>query len=272
MSNNRQSDEEERWDEERTVLHILNVIQEKVETSHHLEDMLMDHEEDHAAEHDLFMKVNEMGLNEGMIAGGVTFLSLLTGPYIVKTLRSTRTYKLDTPKPQGSKAGTLALIGIRLGFQVAASLVIAAYTTDYFTDEEQMLQAASSAPLLEGRSVIADEFCISLSREYYRMHSEEYWNQVKDPYLVHMGKFVENCQKRYAYERQLRNEHGLSRDAPISIPSPGVPPDYPVDRDSYLQALNMADQDDGFRLNNFEESAEWAEALVTDQEMDPKRD
>lgn len=261
---NRRSEEERMDEEDRTVEHFLNVIQDKLVTSHHLEDLLLRggyDSQDYEEERKLLMEVNNMGLVEGTIAGIVTFASLVGGPFVVKRLRTPKTYTLDPPK----RAGTFLLKAARLGIQVATSLVIAAYTTSYYTDENEMLRQVASAPLLEGRSVIADEFCDSLVTEYHRVHPPEYWKQVQDPYLQYLGVFCDNCQKRRAYEKQLREETNVSRDVPVSIPYPGVPVDFPVDE---VYSLLSEESNDSFR---HDEAEEWARSLVTDREMDESR-
>jgi hypothetical protein len=268
MSNRRS--EEERMDEEyHTVEHFLNVIEHKLGTSHHVEDLLLGggfESQDYEVERDLLMKVNNMGLMEGTIAGCVTFASLVGGPYIVKRLRPPKTYTLDTPG--GSKIGTLLLKGARLGIQVAASLVIAAYTSYYYTDEDEMLKQVASTPLLPGRSVIADEFCDSLVNEYHRIHPPEYWKQVQDPYLHYLTIFTTNCQKRRAYEKRIREQANEGPDVPVSIPFPGVPVDYLVEEDETSEFLSGESNESSFR---HDEAEEWARGLVTDQEMDDER-
>ena len=262
---NRRSEQEQMDEEDRTIEHFFSIIQDKLETSHHLEDLLLRggyNSKDYEAERKLLMEINNMGLVEGTIAGIVTFASLVGGPYIVKRLRSPKaTYTLDPPR----RTGTFLLKAARLGIQVAASLVIAAYTTSYYTDEDEMLRQVASAPLLEGRSVIADEFCDSLVAEYHRIHPPEYWKQVKDPYLQYLGIFCDNCQRRRAYEKQIREEtHESSQQhVPVSIPYPGVPVDYPVDEKYTL--LSEESSNDSFQHDDAEE---WARALVTDREMD----
>ena len=258
---NRRSEEERMDEDERTFEHFYNVIQDKLKTSHHLEDLLLGggyNSKDYEEEHKLLTKVNGMGLLEGTIAGIVTFASLVGGPYVVKRLRTPKTYTLDPPK----RAGTFLLKSARLGIQAAASLVIAGYTSYYYTDEDEMLRQLSNAPLLEGRSVIADELCDSLVTEYHRIHPPEYWKHTKDPYLQYLGVFCENCQKRRAYEKQIRAETNMSQDVPISIPYPGVPVDYPVDEE---YSLLSEKSNDSFR---YDEAEGWARSLVTDREMD----
>jgi hypothetical protein len=204
--------------------------------------------------------VNNMGLMEGTLAGFVTFASLVGGPYIAKRFRQPKTYTLDAH--DGSKVGTLLLKASRLGIQAAASLVIAAYTTSYYTDEDEMLKQVASAPLLPGRSVIADEFCDSLVTEYHRMHPPEYWKQVQDPYLRYLTVFTTNCQKRRAYEKQIREQTNEGPDIRVSIPLPGVPVDYPVDEDETYTLLSEENYDTNFR---HDEAEEWVRTLVTDQ-------
>jgi hypothetical protein len=39
---------------------------------------------------------------------------------------------------------------------------------------------------------------------------------------------MKNCMRRKSQENQIRNDKGLEKDAPVSIPYPGVPSNYPL--------------------------------------------
>ena len=253
--------EEKELEEERTIDHFFNLIQLMLETSPTLEHLLLGggyDSKDYQAEKEALMKINNSGLTEGTIAGIVTFVSLVAGPPLLKKFVPPKNYKLDAPH-KSKTLGTYLFIGARLGVQAVASLVVAAYTTSYFTDEELMLKEIAQTPLLEGRSVIADEFCPLVTREYHRYHSSDYWKQVESPYLQHLGVFVENCDKRQSYEKELRKQQGLPISTHVSIPSPGVPNDYPIDENIYNDEYDDDEHD------------EWVEAFVTDQEDTNKK-
>ena len=256
-SNNTTNDEQKKeLNEDETIDHFFNLVQTQLSNSDHLEDLLLGgsyDDSEYEAEEDLLMQVNNSGLKEGAVAGAVTFACLVAGPPLVKRFIPPKTYKLETPKK--SNMSKYILMGMRLGVQAAASLVIAAYTTSYFTDEEFMLQQVSKAPLLEGKSVISDEFCPTICREYYR-YSQDYWKGVKSPYLQNLTKFVGNCERRRSLEKSIREERGLSQDTPILIPSPGVPNNYPID-DTAKEELIA----DGASMDD-----DWVQVLVTDQE------
>jgi hypothetical protein len=256
MSSDSNTTNEQKKDlnEDETIDHFFNLVQNQLATSDHLEDLLLGGGYDDAAykaEEDLLMKVNNNGLLEGAVAGVTTFACLVAGPPLLKRFIPPKTYKFDAPKTRN--ISKYVLMGMRLGVQAAASLVIAAYTTSYFTDEEFMLEQVSRAPLLEGKSVISDEFCPTICREYYR-YSQDYWKGVKSPYLQNLTKFVENCERRRSLENNIRVERGLSQNIPISIPSPGVPKNYPIDETVKEQLIADGAHND------------WVEVLVTDQE------
>jgi len=261
-NNNNTNEEQRELNEDRTIDHFFNLVQVKLATSHYLEDLLLGggyHNQDYEAEQELLMDVNNSGLMEGALAGITTFVCLVAGPPVMRKCIPPKSYKLDTPPTKtASKVGKYLLMSARLGIQAVASLVIAAYTSSYFTDEEFMLQQVARAPLLEGRSVISDEFCSDFSKEYYRCQSQDYWKHVKSPYLQSLRVFVENCEKRKSYEKSIREEQGLLPDTPVSIPAPGVPKEYPIDesvKNEYLENSGSDEMDDV-----------WVEAIVTDQE------
>lgn len=253
-------------EEDETIDHFFNLVQHKLHTSHHhLEDLLLgDHDDaEYQAEENLLVEVNNNGLLEGAIAGVTTFACLVAGPPLIRRFIPPKTYKLDIIPSSTTKKSNIPkylLMGMRLGVQTAASLVVAAYTTSYFTDEEFMLEHVARAPLLEGRSVIADEFCPTVCREYYRHHSQEYWRNVKSPYLKNLSKFVENCARRKSMEQSIRQERGQSIDMPVSIPSPGVPKSYPIDEKIKEELANSSDVDDD------DQDDDWVKVLVMDQE------
>lgn len=272
-NNNEPHNEQQRQEEEQdTITHFFHLVEYKLAANRQLENSLLfgsnSDSDDYKAEEDLLMSINNSGLMEGFAAGVTTFVCLVAGPPIMKRVVASRrgAYQLDsltttstTDKPT-SKFSNYLLLGARLGVQAFASLVVAAYTTSYFTDEEFMLKQVARAPLVQGRSAVSDGFCKDISREYYAYHSQEYWNQVQSPYLKHLGTFVQNCQRRASMEANIRQERGLSVNTPVSIPPPGVPSNYPID-DDVKQEYESVDGDRDDAGDN-----DWAEAFVQDQQ------
>ena len=47
-----------------------------------------------------------------------------------------------------------------------------------------------------------------------------------------------NCERRESFKNQIRNDQGLEKDAPISIPHPGVPANYPLGSVHYSDIIS----------------------------------
>jgi len=145
------------------------------------------------------------------------------------------------------------------------SFSVAVATSLYFTDMPSLVREFGRLPLLPGRSKVAEEFCPVVVGELERLWQLEssssvssnmpgtemtttqtppprpFWMQhPENPYLQSLLHFAENCQRRQAYERRLRQENamiisigdnvGSSGDGeddgrPVPIPEPGVPID-----------------------------------------------
>ena len=261
---------EERVEEAKTVNHFMKLIRAKFKTSTALEDLAKGKfGKDYDVERSLLLEVNQLGWREGQIAGVLTFLLLRRRQISNLAARFFRkNYKLDAPPI--STHPNVALRVVHFTLDLSVSVITAIAVSLYYTDQHKVLSTVANTPLVPGRSVVANDFCEDICREYHQIHSPEYWNQVESPILLSVKTFCRNCELRGAYERKLRKEQGLDDTAPISIPPPGVPVDYTLEENVYSfsetpfgfdefgqEPTIMTDQDEG-----------WAESFVTDQEMD----
>eukprot|EP00816_Leptocylindrus_hargravesii_P006329 CAMPEP_0196825664 /NCGR_PEP_ID=MMETSP1362-20130617/93192_1 /TAXON_ID=163516 /ORGANISM="Leptocylindrus danicus, Strain CCMP1856" /LENGTH=420 /DNA_ID=CAMNT_0042206139 /DNA_START=12 /DNA_END=1275 /DNA_ORIENTATION=+ len=78
-----------------------------------------------------------------------------------------------------------------------------------YTDVNGLLNKMAEAPLLEGRSIVCEELCGDFIREY-RSIPPEFWAKAdgKSPFKIctAIEKFAYNCKRRQIYEQQLKDE------------------------------------------------------------------
>jgi hypothetical protein len=81
------------------------------------------------------------------------------------------------------------------------------------------------APLVSGRSVVAEQMCpdvlkvVSLDQEE---SSATQQMKRKDSNFATLMTFVGNCRKRSEYEKRVREKQGLQSDAPVTVPYSGL--------------------------------------------------
>jgi hypothetical protein len=86
------------------------------------------------------------------------------------------------------------------------------------------------APLVPGRSVVAEQMCPAMLRLYQDnvtvqqvlRRNDQSAAALKDRNLTSFAVFLHNCQKRVAYETKMRKERGLADDEPVVIPFRGL--------------------------------------------------
>jgi hypothetical protein len=244
-------------------------------------------------------QMQDMGLKEGIAAGALTFIILRRGPLIIgryvqksrmQQQNSTRntglgnsSYQLSDPQqtfnPKYPRPRSVFLRGIWFCFDASVSLIAAASVTSMYTVTEQMRNQIAELPLIEGRSLVAESLCDDFASElhaiqtegnraYQRLQKRDAQNEGHAAFYIEgVEKFVENCQRRKAMERQLRQEQGLGPHDRVEILPPGVPRDGPrlltnsngVEPDEYDMIYNSR--------HEFEsQDANWASNFVTDQE------
>ncbi|KAL3931250.1 MAG: hypothetical protein SGARI_004257 [Bacillariaceae sp.] len=115
---------------------------------------------------------------------------------------------------QSMKLLTDFFVSISVGVS-GALFLLEAKKKDMRKDYEQ-------APLVAGRSVVADEMCPSLL-ELYRnnasvrraLEENEGDPEHHDVNLASFAKFIENCEKRADCESRIRSERGISKFEPV---------------------------------------------------------
>ena len=174
-------------------------------------------------------------------------------------------------------------------------------------NRDPLLQQLSDLPLLEGESIVSKELCPIFTNELKSIyqdlaHDNNNRNSptlpkfsaknkvfVRDaiadpqtPQLLFYINFCTNCRRRAAYENILREQSGLSSDAVISIPPPGVPQTFDVTNDIAFassldsdpfstEAASDMHNNSNFDDNTTTSSNDWTEPFVTDHEEEKRR-
>jgi hypothetical protein len=100
-------------------------------------------------------------------------------------------------------------------------------------EKDTMRQDFEEAPLVAGRSVVADQVCsemIAIANQYPKANSvflkrddtTTTTDDDADPTMKTFAKFVSNCRLRQDYEAKARIRQGKAKNEPIIIPHPGL--------------------------------------------------
>lgn len=84
--------------------------------------------------------------------------------------------------------------------------------------QNSMRKDFEQAPLVPGRSVVAEQICAP----FLELPAPSFSDNEDDVNMATFSKFRENCQKRRDLERLIRQQKGLADDAQLTIPYPGV--------------------------------------------------
>jgi hypothetical protein len=186
-----------------------------------------------------------------------------------------------------------------LSMDLITSFLVAMGASTMMTDREAIAAKITSLPLMSGRGRVAEELCPPVLNFLQEIRKDESTREVLEnadtTNLKEVLAFCQNCQRRNALESRLRQEKGLSSDAPVSIPPPGVPVDDTGDSDTSLLAgwnddgANQDDASGAFASGDFydpsqerskgngeygngaENSQDWADSMVSDREEDDSR-
>lgn len=183
--------------------------------------------------------------------------------------RAKQTYELDPPPSQNKPKGIMRR-ALRFGFDTSVSLFVGYGVLFYYMDFPLLGASFGSVPLVPSRSAISDELCQDMAQAYHK-HLDSSNIEMDSAVTTMVRTFVRNCELREAYEQKLRREQGLSDDAPVSIPDPGVPMDYTLKKNAYT--LTGDDDDDealALVASDTNNVKDWAKSLVADQEEDDK--
>ncbi|EEC46379.1 predicted protein [Phaeodactylum tricornutum CCAP 1055/1] len=173
-----------------------------------------------------------------------------------------------SPSPGAVLRGFGWLTDVVVAFAVAVATSVAC------TDTKVILKILGDLPLVEGHSKVSQELCPEISTAWKRALRDPQVNSdllehPDTPYLQAVQEFYHNCQRRDAYERQLRKDKGVSSTYPVAVPPPGVPR-----RDDWLEAQpednkNNDDPSAGDFYdpsNDFSDDLSWTDDFVTDRE------
>lgn len=190
--------------------------------------------------------INNNGMVWGLGAGLGTFIVLRKGPSALSRFLLSRrgasmggtrhgyNFNASTSQSPFEHGGSdqprkpgIFLRAVKFGLDLFVSTSIAMYSSVFFADKKKLLQDISDVPLVEGRSLIADEFCTEFMTAYKEIPRETWskyrgTNEVTDA----IEKFVLNCKRREVFEAQLKAERGLKPGGTgdhLSLPTPGVP-------------------------------------------------
>lgn len=177
------------------------------------------------AEKKLIRELNAPGVKWGIGAAVMSFLALRRAPVYLaqRYYRSKTSFGSFMPPRPGIFRYSLGLT-----FDLFLSMWMGASVTMFLTDKEKMQKGLAKMPLLQGRSIIAEELCSDYIRAYQMAESKGFdWKAPHNEYpsIDAITTFVLNCKKRAVYEKRLRRETGKPANEPLSIPSPGVPDD-----------------------------------------------
>lgn len=92
-------------------------------------------------------------------------------------------------------------------------------------NRDNLRQDFEEAPLVAGRSVVAEQMCPELLKIVSLMQQESQETHdaaAKDPNLATLLTFVSNCRKRADYEDRVRRERGLPDGATVMVPYSGI--------------------------------------------------
>ncbi|KAG7363030.1 hypothetical protein IV203_026390 [Nitzschia inconspicua] len=123
---------------------------------------------------------------------------------------------------QSMKLITDLLVSISVGFSGTLFLLEAKRDVIRSDFEE--------APLVSGRSVVAEQMCPGMLRLYHEnvsiqnvlRRNDQTAAALKDRNLTSFAVFLQNCQKRHDYEARVRKERGKSKEEPIVVPYNGI--------------------------------------------------
>jgi hypothetical protein len=253
-------------------------------------------------ERKIFYEINNFGLLPAAAAGLATLM-------VLRNVRPNMLRRIQRPKPptntgapphvtnspfqQGTPPGGesykqlqpspfLRVFGWSM--DLISSFLVAAGASIMLTDHEAIAQKVTTLPLVSGRGRVAEELCHPMLDFLKEIRKDESTREVLEgattTNLKNILTFCQNCQRRAAYEDRLRRENGLSSDAPVSIPPPGVPVDDNGGSDTIMAGWNDALASGDFydpsqeqsKSNEYgTDSQESADSMVSDREEDDSR-
>jgi len=244
------------------------------------------------AEKKILNEMNSMGLYKGVVTGLGCFAFLRISPALISNMlrrragvpmgggtttnpfkKSSSGYKFDPPPhtsdvatqqhqaaPNLERPGLIFRI-MRLSLDTFVSLSVGAYASLFFVDKNLLMKDFAEIPLVEGRSLLAEELCDDFTTEFQKF-DPQIWNR-NHPSLSSGGGssvntdsgrretdfrnaiqgFVVNCRKRAIYEDEIRKERGMRDEEILDVPPPGVPNIAVTLEDLLGDGSNMENED-----------------------------
>jgi hypothetical protein len=121
------------------------------------------------------------------------------------------------------------------------------------TPKRKLFETTADIPLVSGRSAVSDTLCTDFIENYQRLPAD-LWTPKKlkgDDVSTNLKRFIENCARRQAMEKQLRLESGLRGTEPVEIPRPGVPSDLPFELDGASREVEAKGERKEFWLDDW---------------------
>ncbi|GFH50838.1 hypothetical protein CTEN210_07314 [Chaetoceros tenuissimus] len=162
------------------------------------------------------------GIIIGSLFGIGTFIGLRKAPQLVLNYMNKSRFP-NKPPPQYQEGLFVKVAGTILDGAMASLVGLTAWTVSL--DKQKVLDSAANIPLMAGNSEISNVLCDDFVK-MYSSTSPRFWKTNTDDTVVAIQKFVHNCQKREMYERQIKQELGLSYeemkridlDLPTAVP------------------------------------------------------
>jgi hypothetical protein len=200
--------------------------------------------------------------------------------------------RLQNPESSSPRSKSFVLRSIWFAFDGVLSLMVAASVSMTYTDADKLRNELLEIPLVPGRSLVSDALCDDITAELQKVQQEDLpvylrlkaalkehqhtaavsasMSTPQTPaslYLESIERFSENCQRRRAMEKRIRQEQGLDKRDPVEIPISGVPRDGPrlvTLTDGQQMEVNNEDNVEFEALGQGED--QWVSDFVTDQE------
>ena len=231
----------------------------------------------------LLLQINNFGLAEGVIAGAVSLVVLrkirsgfAKRIYEAQLRRAAnsgenKTMMGNSPFERPNPASVVPSSGLLYrtfgwALDLGGAFSVAAMTSFACSDVKRILKTLEEIPLVEGRSRVATELCPELDQAIKDVRADvsvdnNILDEPRSEYLQALMQFHYNCQRRAAYEKQLRIEKGVGESYSIAIPPPGVPRDMSLTMDNENE-----NPDDFYDPFVDQSSSQWADSLVSDKE------
>ncbi len=182
----------------------------------------------------------------GALSAIAGFAVLRRGPVYMMNRMSARQHMMNPNKtgkaPVYEESPLAKIVGGT--FDAAMAALIGFSTWTVFVDKKTALMNMADIPLIEGKSDISDKLCGDFIH-IYRDIRPNFWKEHTDDTIVAIRRFVNNCEKRQAYEGRLRREMGFGfQDDGQPIELPGRVPENILVEEKEQNNLSWTEMED----------------------------